>query len=346
MAATPMYSGSNELMGVLTLASSEPHAFDKSRVVWVLAMALAPLAATLRYAVHAMHVEDFIARAMPALLEQNYVRTANRGKKIGKERTAKPTANGAAAKKGQGEGKVHHPPSSSSMEESSSSPSSTVGHPNGSMASTPTKGASELSGSALGTSTALPPESANGAVDASVSPSAGSEQFAEHAEVLITGSGSSSRSASATLASLSPKAPPMQSGLDVDGAGPGAKQSGDAVTTGPKLPRSAPASISSATPTKNHATNGTVAPANGTPSPGTTVVPSTGTAGEDSYISPHPGSDADLDWGDFFFNLVSMCIVYAYFSDAAVGGENRAAVGVSMAIAAVDILLLALRWLW
>ena len=58
-----------------------------------------------------------------------------------------------------------------------------------------------------------------------------------------------------------------------------------------------------------------------------------------------PG-DADLDWGDFFVNLVSMCIVYAYFSEAAVAGESQAAIVVSMAIAGVDIALLALRWLW
>lgn len=64
--------------------------------------------------------------------------------------------------------------------------------------------------------------------------------------------------------------------------------------------------------------------------------------------SPHPPklTAPDLDWGDFFFNLVSMCIVYAYFSEAAVAGESQAAIVVSMCIAAVDILLLALRWLW
>ena len=56
--------------------------------------------------------------------------------------------------------------------------------------------------------------------------------------------------------------------------------------------------------------------------------------------------DADLDWGDFFFNLISMCIVYAHFSEAGVGGETNAAVLFSMAIAGVDIVLLLLRWLW
>lgn len=56
--------------------------------------------------------------------------------------------------------------------------------------------------------------------------------------------------------------------------------------------------------------------------------------------------DADLDWGDFFFNLISMCIVYAHFSEAAVGSETNAAVMFSIAIAGVDIVLLLLRWLW
>lgn len=56
--------------------------------------------------------------------------------------------------------------------------------------------------------------------------------------------------------------------------------------------------------------------------------------------------DSDLDWGDFFFNLISMCIVYAHFSDAAVAGKSHAAVIFSMAIAGVDIMLLMLRWLW
>lgn len=59
-----------------------------------------------------------------------------------------------------------------------------------------------------------------------------------------------------------------------------------------------------------------------------------------------PTSDAELDWSDFFFNLVSMCIVYAYFSEAATASENQLAVLLSMGIACVDIILLALRWLF
>ncbi len=54
----------------------------------------------------------------------------------------------------------------------------------------------------------------------------------------------------------------------------------------------------------------------------------------------------DLDWGDFFFNLVSMAIVYVYFSKAAVAGESLVAILLCMGVAAFDIVLLAMRWLW
>lgn len=56
--------------------------------------------------------------------------------------------------------------------------------------------------------------------------------------------------------------------------------------------------------------------------------------------------DVDLDWGDFFFNLVSMCIVYVYFSKAAVAGESMVAILLCMGVAAFDIVLLVMRWLW
>lgn len=52
------------------------------------------------------------------------------------------------------------------------------------------------------------------------------------------------------------------------------------------------------------------------------------------------------DWLDFMFNLISMCIVYAYFSKAAGPHESITAVLLCMAVAAFDILLLLLRWLW
>ena len=54
----------------------------------------------------------------------------------------------------------------------------------------------------------------------------------------------------------------------------------------------------------------------------------------------------DLDWSDFLFNLISMCIVYAYFSKAAASSESITAVLLCMAVASFDILLLVMRWLW
>lgn len=63
----------------------------------------------------------------------------------------------------------------------------------------------------------------------------------------------------------------------------------------------------------------------------------------------HPGAlqqELELDWGDFVFNLVSMCIVYVYFSKAAVAGESLLAVTLCMGVAAFDIVLLVMRWLW
>ena len=70
-------------------------------------------------------------------------------------------------------------------------------------------------------------------------------------------------------------------------------------------------------------------------------------AGRTFQADPHlPPPDSALDWGDFFFNLVSMCIMYAHFSEAIVASEGSAAVIFSMSIAAVDVILLAARWLW
>lgn len=60
MAAAPMYV-QRQLVGVLSLASSEPHAFDRCRLVWLLAMVLAPFAAALRYTSRALEMEAFIA---------------------------------------------------------------------------------------------------------------------------------------------------------------------------------------------------------------------------------------------------------------------------------------------
>ena len=54
----------------------------------------------------------------------------------------------------------------------------------------------------------------------------------------------------------------------------------------------------------------------------------------------------DLNWSDFMFNLISMCIVYAYFSKAVAQNESVAAVLLCMGVAAFDIVLLLMRWLW
>lgn len=56
--------------------------------------------------------------------------------------------------------------------------------------------------------------------------------------------------------------------------------------------------------------------------------------------------DSDLDWSDFFFNLVSMVIVYVYFSKTTAAGESMVAIMLCMGVAGLDILLMALRWLW
>jgi hypothetical protein len=56
--------------------------------------------------------------------------------------------------------------------------------------------------------------------------------------------------------------------------------------------------------------------------------------------------DSDLDWSDFFFNLVSMIIVYVYFSKTAAAGESMVAIMLCMGVAGLDILVMALRWLW
>ena len=55
---------------------------------------------------------------------------------------------------------------------------------------------------------------------------------------------------------------------------------------------------------------------------------------------------ADLNWPDFVFNLVSMCIVYVYFSKATQRRESVAALLLCLVVAAFDVVLLALRWLW
>jgi hypothetical protein len=62
--------------------------------------------------------------------------------------------------------------------------------------------------------------------------------------------------------------------------------------------------------------------------------------------TPDAVDHIDLNWSDFMFNLISMCIVYAYFSKASAHNESITAVLLCMGVAALDILLLLMRWLW
>ena len=59
MAAAPVYVH-QRVVGVLSLASREPHTFDHSRMVWLLAMVLAPFVSALRYTSQALEMEGFI----------------------------------------------------------------------------------------------------------------------------------------------------------------------------------------------------------------------------------------------------------------------------------------------
>ncbi|KAF8070963.1 mug157-like protein [Scenedesmus sp. PABB004] len=62
--------------------------------------------------------------------------------------------------------------------------------------------------------------------------------------------------------------------------------------------------------------------------------------------SPWWCEPGDPDCGDFVFNLISMAVVYVYFSKAVVGRESLAAILLCMGVAALDVLLLLLRWVW
>jgi hypothetical protein len=50
-------------------------------------------------------------------------------------------------------------------------------------------------------------------------------------------------------------------------------------------------------------------------------------------------------WSDFCFNLVSMALVWVFFNKNA-AGESMIAVLLCMGVAAFDIVLLVMRWLW
>jgi hypothetical protein len=66
------------------------------------------------------------------------------------------------------------------------------------------------------------------------------------------------------------------------------------------------------------------------------------------HLSPFEGTplDTEVGWGDFVFNLVSVAIVYAYFSEWAAAGDDAAAIYLSCSIAVLDIALVLLQWMW
>lgn len=459
MAAAPMYY-SDRLVGVLTLASSEPHAFERSRVVWLLAMALAPFVAGLRYAVHAVRIEAFIARIMPPLLKQNYMRTT--GKRNQKEaqhgeRSGIGRANGGGPVTRKVVPSQPPPTQEPTITTTTAATTTSVGPEGQAMASASsrsdqgnvTTGMTGIStarsgtggtstGTAMGTVSGRTSSSTtitsfqmdNTKKDAFSSFRADSAQFAEHAEVLIAtpsgrpGSASGHHhhpsaksvlsSSQSTMQAPAPEvlnsrngngnghtrgpatnpgpgngyaARKVDSGLS-DGGGSldgnvsltnghlgssttanGAKNGssshavpavkppvsggkvGTGTGTGTARPASAPpvgatTTTATATTIASNIKNNKKSPEVVTPTPALHVKNSEDLLSS-SLSSSNTGlySDPDLDWGDFIFNLISMCIVYAYFSDAAVGGESQAAVG-AVSIAAVDIILLALRWLW
>ncbi|KAL4438694.1 hypothetical protein ABPG77_006298 [Micractinium sp. CCAP 211/92] len=321
MAAAPMYV-QQRVVGVLNLASKDPHAFDRSRLVWLLALVLAPFVAALQYTTQALEIESFVQRIMPPLLEQNYKRNTHM-KRQGSASSGGAAGAGGSRGKGGASRRERH----------------------GSDGGGKTAGA-EAGGDELPTLPAAP---------------AGGDQFAQNAEVLITGAGARGSVSADALAPPTPAA-------STCGAAGGAPAPAAPVDKA-LLPRTN--STNSASSTGHRAKAGRASRSGSGKKEAAAVAanawaaaPGNGTAGEpakpqqlgigrandafdpaslDPYLS---GYDSDLDWGDFFFNLISMCIVYAYFSEAAVAGESQAAIVVSMCIAAIDIVLLALRWLW
>ena len=59
MASAPMFV-EHRIIGVLSLASCQPHAFDRPRLVWLLALILAPFANLLQYTTQRMEMGRFI----------------------------------------------------------------------------------------------------------------------------------------------------------------------------------------------------------------------------------------------------------------------------------------------
>jgi len=303
MAAAPIYTADNQLIGVLTVASSEPHALDSSRVVWMLAMALAPLAASLQYASHALHVDAFIARIMPVLLDKNYEHNVAIGKWNGSSTTrAFVRQNHDPLKKGGGD--------INAFRSRNGAPTS-----------------KKSGGSKLSVHDHKPSK-----------PSINRECFgvARHRPATVAKTteemcdrASSSRSLPGSIASAPPSpSPPLRHG--------GSIAMVPSSNVSPSPPTSAAAAAAA---TMTRVSGNVVHGSNATEAARVLHESPSDDAGSSSF------SDADLDWGDFFFDLVSMGIVYAFFSDAVAEGESRVAVGVSMGIAGIDIALLALRWL-
>eukprot|EP00887_Chlorella_sp_A99_P000529 scaffold17.g529.t1 len=318
MAAAPMYV-QQRVVGVLSLASAEPHAFDRCRLVWLLAMVLVPFVSALRYTSQALEMEAFIQRIMPPLLEQNYLRNT------AQKRPAAASAGAVPTRK---------PPRG----------------PRERPAAAPT---------AASQADPAPPRAptlAGPAPDSGATAASGSDQFAQNAEVLITGAAGGHAAcdllapptpagmAASPAASLSDGGPPLHSADDraPRKAGGSVRMAGRAARANGRARRDG--SLAGSAPALSVAISNSMAC---DVLPGATSDNGTlGGCGDPLDPYALSSSDSDLDWGDFFFNLISMCIVYAYFSEAAVGGESQAAIVVSMCIAAIDIVLLALRWLW
>lgn len=138
----------------------------RSRLVWLLALVLAPFVAALEWTSQVLEIEAFVQRIMPPLLEQNYQRNTQQrrapaGTSSGATNSAAASsAAGAKAGKGASRRERHHVDG----------------------------GGAAPAGRATGGSEA---ECGGGGVAAAAAakPPAGSDQFAQNAEVLITGAG-------------------------------------------------------------------------------------------------------------------------------------------------------------
>ncbi|GAB4823699.1 hypothetical protein N2152v2_010745 [Parachlorella kessleri] len=376
MAAAPMYV-QQKIVGVLNLASRDPHAFDRSRLVWLMAVVLSPFVSALEFTTQRLEMDSFIKRIMPPLLEQNYIRNTqmkrppgNSGGKQGAEGSSSSSRSGLLTRltsglfggdRAGGEGSV-----GTAAAQQAGSTCSTCG----------ASSSARSGGGALGSAATEGLGKAAGRVPLGQPPRspAGSDQFAHNAEVLITpavtapggmaGSGaylalghaapcdSAASQVSATNSSVaSDKSSHETAALAAAapagslGSQAGNRGSGRMGRANGRRAAAAAEGGEAAAGLAAHCAKAVVS----APAPTTTTAAAAAAAAPGGFdpLDPYLSSyDSDLDWGDFFFNLISMCIVYAYFSEAAVAGESQAAIVVSMCIAAIDIVLLALRWLW